>query len=188
VRIYEDLRIVQSRLAVLQAVAVVLVASLVVQFWTLQVIRARHFRELAAAVATLPARTLILDGEITVFDTALLSRFEWLRERPKDETATPPMLIAFDCLYARRTDFREQALRARRRILEEEIDGHRLILPARRLAEEGLTAWTEVLARGYEGMVAKDPASPYRGGRTLAWLKVKVPHYREGERGWEPGG
>jgi len=47
VRIYEDLRIVQSRLAVLQAVAVVLVASLVVQFWTLQVIRARHFRELA---------------------------------------------------------------------------------------------------------------------------------------------
>jgi hypothetical protein len=21
---------------------------------------------------------------------------------------------------------------------------------------------------------------------TLAWLKVKVPHSREGERGWEP--
>ncbi len=46
-RIYEDLRVVQSRLAVLQALAVVLVALLVVQFWTLQVIRARHFRELA---------------------------------------------------------------------------------------------------------------------------------------------
>jgi len=24
------------------------------------------------------------------------------------------------------------------------------------------------------------------GGRTLKWLKVKVPHYREGQRGWEP--
>ena len=46
-RIYEDLRVVQARLAVLQAVAVVLVAVLVVQFWTLQVIRARHFRDLA---------------------------------------------------------------------------------------------------------------------------------------------
>jgi hypothetical protein len=22
--------------------------------------------------------------------------------------------------------------------------------------------------------------------RTLKWFKVKVPHYREGERGWEP--
>ena len=46
-RIYEDLRLVQSRLAMLQAVVVLLVAGLVVQFWNLQVVRARHFRELA---------------------------------------------------------------------------------------------------------------------------------------------
>jgi penicillin-binding protein 2 len=46
-RIYEDLRVVQSRLAVLQALVVVFVAVLVVQFWNLQVLRARHFRELA---------------------------------------------------------------------------------------------------------------------------------------------
>jgi ATP-dependent DNA ligase len=58
-------------------------------------------------------------------------------------------------------------------LLEDEVDGHRLILPARRLANDGITAWAEVLERGYEGMVAKDPASPYRGGRTLSWLKVK---------------
>ena len=44
----------------------------------------------------------------------------------------------------------------------------------------------EVLHRGYEGMVAKDPESKYVGGRTLKWLKVKQPHYREGARGWEP--
>jgi rod shape-determining protein RodA len=47
VRIYEDLRVVQQRLAVLQALVVVLIAALVVQFWTLQVVRARHFAELA---------------------------------------------------------------------------------------------------------------------------------------------
>lgn len=40
--------------------------------------------------------------------------------------------------------------------------------------------------RGYEGMVTNDPASPHRGWRTLAWLKMKQPRYREGERGWEP--
>jgi ATP-dependent DNA ligase len=34
-------------------------------------------------------------------------------------------------------------------------------------------------------MVAKDPESPYNGGRTLKWLKVKQSKYREGERGWE---
>jgi ATP-dependent DNA ligase len=44
-----------------------------------------------------------------------------------------------------------------------------------------------VLERGYEGLVGKeDGASPYREGRTLSWLKVKQPRYREGERGWEP--
>jgi penicillin-binding protein 2 len=46
-RIYEDLRLVQSRLALLQGLMVLLVAGLVVQFWNLQVVRARHFRELA---------------------------------------------------------------------------------------------------------------------------------------------
>ena len=42
-----------------------------------------------------------------------------------------------------------------------------------------------MVERGYEGLVAKNAGPPYRGGRTLAWLKVKVPRYREGERGWE---
>ena len=37
---------------------------------------------------------------------------------------------------------------------------------------------------GYEGLVAKDPESPYVPGRTLLWLKVKQPKYREVERGF----
>jgi ATP-dependent DNA ligase len=45
---------------------------------------------------------------------------------------------------------------------------------------------SQVGERGYEGLVGKDEASPYREGRTLSWLKVKVPKYREGERGWDP--
>jgi len=31
----------------------------------------------------------------------------------------------------------------------------------------GLEAWQEVLERGWEGLVAKDPQLPYVGGRTL---------------------
>jgi bifunctional non-homologous end joining protein LigD len=74
----------------------------------------------------------------------------------------------------------------RRNVLEDVLDGPDLVLPARRLGPDGLEAWAQVAARGYEGMVGKDPESPYREGRTLAWLKLKVPHYREGESGWEP--
>ena len=144
-----------------------------------------RFPELSAAVGALPARTLILDGEVAMFDTVLVSRFEWLHRRPAGETATPALYMVFDCLYARRKDLRKQPLRSRRYVLEGEVDGRRLILPARRLADKGLTAWAEVLARGYEGLVGKDEASPYVGGLTLKWLKVKQPRYREGEVGWE---
>jgi len=58
-----------------------------------------------------------------------------------------------------------------------------VLFPARRLAANGLEAWQQVVKAGYE---AKDDASPYVGTRTLKWLKVKPPRYREGERGWEP--
>ncbi len=60
-----------------------------------------------------------------------------------------------------------------------------MLLPVRRLADHGLKAWQEVLKHDYEDLVAKDPESPYVGGPTLKWLKVKQPKYREGERGWE---
>jgi bifunctional non-homologous end joining protein LigD len=146
----------------------------------------RRFPELAAAVAALKPPTLLLDGEIAVFDSQLLSHFEWIRARPKDVPATPPTLIAFDCLYARGKDLQKRPLRVRRNVLEELVDGQHLVLPARRLADNGLDAWAQVLERGYEGLVGKDEASPYVDGRTLSWLKVKVAHYREGERGWEP--
>ncbi len=55
----------------------------------------------------------------------------------------------------------------------------------RRLADDGLKAWQQVIERGYEGLVAKDPASPYVGGRTLSWLRVKQRAYRVEERGWD---
>jgi len=53
----------------------------------------------------------------------------------------------------------------------------------RRLSPNGLEAWQDVIRAGWEGLVAKDPESPYVGGRTLKWLKVKQRDYRVEERG-----
>lgn len=41
-----------------------------------------------------------------------------------------------------------------------------------------------MLERGYEGLVAKEESSPYRGGRTLSWIKIRQRDYRVEERGW----
>ncbi len=86
--------------------------------------------------------------------------------------------MVFDCLQARGKDLRKEPLYVRRNVIEDVLDGQDLLLPVRRLSDDGLKAWKEVVERGYEGLVAEDPQSPYRAGRTLSWLKdqaVEVP-------------
>jgi bifunctional non-homologous end joining protein LigD len=82
--------------------------------------------------------------------------------------------MAFDVLFARGRDLRREPLAERRGRLERELDGADIVFPVRRLAPHGMEAWREVQDRGYEGLVAKDPASLYRPGATRSWLKVKV--------------
>jgi hypothetical protein len=45
-----------------------------------------------------------------------------------------------------------------------DVAGSERIFPARRLAPNGPEAWRQVVERGYEGYVAKDEASAYKGG------------------------
>jgi len=148
---------------------------------------AGRFRELAAAIAALPVPTLVLDGEVAIFDDQLRSRLEWLISKGPDIlVATPPVYIAFDLLYRDGTHLSSRPLRERRAQLEQVVAGGDLVLPVRRLAANGLEAWAAVLERGYEGWVGKDEASPYRGGVTRSWLKVKVPDWTTRRRIAEP--
>jgi bifunctional non-homologous end joining protein LigD len=144
----------------------------------------KRFRGVAEAIGALPFQTLVLDGEIAVFDQQLRSRFNWLRAT-LDELATPPTYIAFDVLYRAGVDITDRPLQDRRVLLEDTIaGGSTYLLPARRLADNGLDAWAQVLGSGFEGYVAKDRLSPYRGGVTRSWLKVKVPGWTDPEEKW----
>jgi bifunctional non-homologous end joining protein LigD len=137
-----------------------------------------RFRELATAIAKLRPDTLVLDGEVAVFNEQLVSRFELLGDPDPAVLCTPPMFIAFDILQAGRHDVRREPLNKRRRILEDGIAGSDLVLPVRRMDSNGARAWKVVERRGLEGFVAKDPASTYRQGATRSWIKVKTRHER----------
>ena len=69
-----------------------------------------RFPDIAGAIAKLSPRTLILDGEVAVFDERLVSRFDLLCEPAPTEVVTPPIFIAFDCLYRDGRDLRQQPL------------------------------------------------------------------------------
>ena len=63
--------------------------------------RTRSFSDIASAIATLPARALLLDGEVVAFDRSLVSRFQLLQ---KGEI--PRVFAVFDCLYRDGRDLR----------------------------------------------------------------------------------
>lgn len=131
--------------------------------------RTRAFSAVADAVGKLPAKTLLLDGEVVAFDLAQVSRFQLLQDGN-----VIPFYAAFDCLYKNGRDLRKAPLSDRRRALESIISETGTIFLSRRLAADGLRAYRVAKKRGFEGVVAKDLASPYIAGRSNKWLKVKV--------------
>jgi len=145
----------------------------------------KRFPDLAAAVAALPGTTLVLDGEVAVFDSHLRSRFDWLREPDPEAIATPPLFMVFDLLYRAGRDQTKRPLRERRARLEELVADQERIFPVRRLAPNGVEAWEQAVRSGFEGYVAKDESSLYVGGVTKSWLKVKVPGWTDPEDRWK---
>jgi bifunctional non-homologous end joining protein LigD len=131
--------------------------------------RTRRFPRIAASVRILEPVTLLLDGEVVVFDRKGVSRFQLLQQ-DKGE----PAYALFDCFFHDGEDLRREPLSMRRAVMEKSIGFSKVLLPSHRLATNGLEAFRIAKRRGYEGIVAKDLSSPYVEPRSTKWLKVKV--------------
>lgn len=135
--------------------------------------RTGTFSPIASAVAKLPARTLLLDGEVVIFDSKWVSRFQLLQN-----SGAEPSYGVFDCLYQDGRDLRHEPWSARRAVLQKllgKTSGTRdRIFTSVLLASNGLKAFEAAKKKGYEGLVAKDISAPYVSGRSKKWLKVKV--------------
>jgi bifunctional non-homologous end joining protein LigD len=150
--------------------------------------RTDRFFDVAAAMSTLQPSTLLLDGEVSVFDREGVSRFQLLQNLGEGKS----VFAVFDCLYKDGQDLRRRRLSERRVALEESLGLNKLanksrnkstknklglnqvIVPSSRLASDGLQAYRLAIQRKFEGLVAKDLSSPYVEGRSNFWLKVKV--------------
>jgi bifunctional non-homologous end joining protein LigD len=130
--------------------------------------RTDRFPSIAQAILNLEPASLVLDGEVVVFDKRGVSRFQLLQQGGE------PSYAVFDCLFCEGKDLRGESLATRRTAMENAIGSSRVLLPSQRLATNGLQAFRLAKRRGYEGLVAKDLASHYVEGRSSKWLKVKV--------------
>ena len=131
--------------------------------------RSASFPEVSEAIAKLRPNTLLLDGEVVVFDRKKVSHFQLLQQGKGHR-----VFATFDCLYVDGEDLRRKTLSQRRQVLEGFIAENDVLLLSRRLAANGLKAYEVARRRNFEGLVAKDLASPYVEARTSYWLKVKV--------------
>jgi len=149
--------------------------------------RTDRFFDVATAMSSLRPSSLLLDGEVTVFDREGVSRFQLLQNLGTGKS----VFAVFDCLYKDGQDLRRRPLSERRVALEQSLAGnkpsnqtrnkvpenksmHQVIVPSSRLASNGLEAYRLAVQRKFEGLVAKDLSSPYLEGRSRFWLKVKV--------------
>jgi bifunctional non-homologous end joining protein LigD len=128
-----------------------------------------RFAKIVAAIGKLRPATLLLDGEVVVFDRKRVSRFQLLQQDRGE-----PVYAIFDCLFAAGKDLRHEPLSARRTALEKVVASKGVLLLSHRLAANGLAAYKIAKRSGYEGLVAKDLSSRYVGKRSRYWLKVKV--------------
>src|SRR5437899_2124887 len=126
----------------------------------------------------------ILDGEVLALDPAgrplpfqeLMRRFRRVHGVDELVREMPLALYLFDCLMADGRSLIDEPYERRWEALAGVTGGRYL---AERVvvadAEAGRAFFARALAAGHEGMMAKDPESPYEpGGRGKRWLKLKA--------------
>jgi DNA ligase 1 len=144
-----------------------------------------QFPEVAEAAAALPGMVL-LDGEVLAFREGRVMPFAALQTRLGRRTpsaavlqAVPVIFVAWDLLYLDGESLLDEPLRERRKRLDALQLGGALATAHQehaRGAEQVDALFDNARERSNEGLIAKDPGSPYTPGRRgMSWLKLKKP-------------
>ena len=155
------------------------------QDWT------RRFPTIAAALAALPVRSAILDGEAVILDESGRSSFAELQadlDRRGSERAAlyafallyldrrgseRAALYAFDLLYLDGEVLWTKTLEERRLALGRLVPPRSAILTSEEYVGDGADLFRIDCEQDLEGIVSKRLDQPYRGGRSRDWLKTK---------------
>src|SRR5262245_59341649 len=131
----------------------------------------KRYAPVAAAVATLCVKDVLIDGEIVALDADGRPSFQALHH--SDLAGLSLAYYAFDLLYLDGRDYTREPLDVRRDALRRAIAGSHVLLSD---DLPGTSAQIERAVRelGLEGIVAKRKRSLYATGRRSdAWIKVR---------------
>ena len=138
-------------------------------------LRARSGRDVTGEYPQLPfpaelaEHQLVLDGELVALDDDGVPSFAVMQNSARSARLA---FWAFDLLYLDGRPLLRVAYRDRRRLLETLARGTDLVVKDL-LAPDGQHALEQARGFGWEGVIAKKWNSPYRPGRSTAWVKEK---------------
>ncbi len=149
----------------------------------------QRFSPLVAPLATLPADSALIDGEVCVLDAEGRADFGLL-QAALSEGGKGIGYYAFDLLFLDGRDLRNLPLVERKQELKQllaAVPASGPLFYSDHVLGHGGDMFREACALGVEGIVSKQANAPYRSGRTRSWLKVKCGMGQEFVViGWEP--
>ena len=132
------------------------------------------YEPIAKAAAALP--DCIIDGEIVALDHNGAPDFAALQAAMSESTVKDLVFFAFDLLFDRGKDLREQPL-AKRKVLLEPLIKEARTDPIIRYVDHFVSSGDAVLRSAcrmsLEGIISKRLDAPYRSGRADSWTKSK---------------
>jgi bifunctional non-homologous end joining protein LigD len=134
-----------------------------------------RFPPIADAVARLDVRECVLDGEACIVDPEGHPSFADLQAWLAGEKTTGQLAFAvFDLLWLDGRDLRPLPIEERKELCQALLAGSTPPLTFSAAATGSLDQIASVArASGLEGLVAKKKGSPYTGGASGGWIKIK---------------
>lgn len=140
-----------------------------------------RFPAIAPALATLPCRDALIDGEIAFVLPSGITDFKSLQEHI-DTTNPAIRYYVFDLLELDGKDLRGLPLKARKERLKTLLSGKRVsdwLIYSDHFVGDGAAVYQGACEARLEGIISKRAESKYRSGRFKDWLKIKCHHGEE---------
>ncbi len=139
----------------------------------------RWFAEVVQSLKALPRGAHVLDGEVVVLDEYGRPDFDRLHRRARRRGYQPGddlvVYCVFDLLVYRGRDLRAEPIEVRREKLQQLLAEPPRGMLCVGTVDDGHWLYQQAVALQLEGIVAKRAHSPYVGGRSSDWLKIKRP-------------
>jgi bifunctional non-homologous end joining protein LigD len=139
------------------------------------------FPNTAAAVAKLPARTALIDGEVVVEDKNGISSFSELQAALKNGERERFIYYVFDLLHLDGRDLTILPMVERKAELAQLLKNvqNGPVKYSDHFEENGAAVLRHACQMGLEGIVSKRLDAPYRSGRSDTFIKVKCSNAQE---------